>query len=217
MPPGTAFSIMFVTIGFSCFVWQTLTVGEMLYKSRKPIIGLVLFQAFLGIIVTVVTLLTSLIDIGCNFRLIFSVVGVNVGDMSLQFVLLWKAYLGNNRSKVILILGLIPIFGIAIFILINMTIGKSETNLNLGVCATDYPTFIVIIKASIDCTSNAFLSACFILVIYRHYRTLGILLTKNVLGGNTPIIYTIDWYLASFLIIKQLRQRHNKAPKDQDD
>jgi hypothetical protein len=65
-------------------------------------------------------------------------VGVNIGNIALQGVLLWKAYLGNNRSKVILILGCVPIVAISLFIIANMTIGKSSTNRQAGTCITDY-------------------------------------------------------------------------------
>ncbi|OBZ91499.1 hypothetical protein A0J61_00469 [Choanephora cucurbitarum] len=243
IPVATAFSIMFVTVGLCCFVWQTLTAGEMLYQNRKPIIGIVFFQALLGVITTLITLLTSINLISCEFRLYFSIVGVNVGDISLQFVLLWKAYLGNNRSKPILFVGMLPIIGIIVFILINLTIGRSRTDPLLGICSTSYAVYIVVVKAVIDCSSNAFLSACFILVIYKHYRVLGssiqktlltegliycfgvcfsnivtgILLALAVLGGDSPILYTIDWYLASYLIIKQLRQRDHKPDSDEEE
>ncbi|KAI7898941.1 uncharacterized protein BX663DRAFT_461158 [Cokeromyces recurvatus] len=239
----TAFSIMFVSIGMSCFIWQTLTTGWMMYKARKPIIGLVFFQAFLGVIVTFVTLLTSLTTIDCTFRLLFSVIGVNIGNMSLQFVLLWKAYLGNNRSKLILCVGCVPILSIAAFICANMTIGRSVSSMKVGYCDTKYPVEIVIAKTVIDCTSNTFLSGCFILVIYRHYRILGsgiqktliregliycfgvclsniltgILVAKQVFGGNSPIIYTIDWYLASYLIIKQLKYKKIASSDENDE
>ncbi|GAN07266.1 hypothetical protein MAM1_0154c06762 [Mucor ambiguus] len=244
IPSMTAFSIMFVSIGMSCFIWQSITAGQMFYKARKPIIGIVFAQATLGIVVTFVTLLTSLTpDIDCTFRLLFSVVGVNVADISLQFVLLWKAYLGNNRSKLILGVGCIPLVAIAAFIIANMTFGRSISEQGVGLCDTDYPTYIVIAKAAIDCTSNTFLSGCFVLVIYRHYRILGssiqktlitegliycfgvclsniltgILMAKTVLGGSTPILYTIDWYLASYLIIKQLRSRHKHTEFKEDE
>ncbi|CAO3643008.1 unnamed protein product [Mucor hiemalis] len=243
IPGETAFSIMFVSVGMSCFIWQSMTAGWMFYKARKPVIGIVFFQAVLGVVVTFVTLLTSLIEIDCTFRLLFSVLGVNIGDISLQFVLLWKAYLGNNRSKVILVVGSIPILAIAVFICVNMTFGKSKTFTGVGLCTTEYPLYIVITKAAIDCSANTFLSGCFLLVIYRHYRILGssiqktlitegliycfgvcfsniltgILLTKNVIGGSTPILYTIDWYLASYLIIKQLRQRNIPIKKEENE
>ncbi|CEG69383.1 hypothetical protein RMATCC62417_05469 [Rhizopus microsporus] len=228
------FTIMFVSVGFSCFIWQVLTTGKMAYKSKKPIVLLVFLQSVLGVVVTFVTLLVCIVEVDCTFRLFFSVVGVNIGDMALQFVLLWKAFLGNERSKLILFVGSIPIISIAVFIVINLTIGRSGSFLQESVCLTNYPTYIVITKAAIDFTSNVFLSACFILVIYRHYRLFGnsiqrtllkegllycfgvcfsniicgILLTLEVIGGNTPVLYTIDWYLASYLVIKQLR--HSK-------
>lgn len=128
--------------------------------------------------------------------------GVNLADISLQFVLLWKAYLGNNRSKVVLALGSIHLVAIMVFIWVNMTIGKSKTFLAVGLCSTEYrkchyyiiifiqtdqltayciATYIVIAKAIIDCTSNTFLSACFILVIYRHYRILGSSIQKTLI------------------------------------
>ncbi|KAI8877327.1 hypothetical protein K501DRAFT_158271, partial [Backusella circina FSU 941] len=202
------FCIMFVSVGMVCFISQTSTVGRMYYKSRKPIHAIVLAQAVLGIIVSFVTLLASLTDIDCTFRLIFSIVGVNIGNIALQAVLLWKAYLGNNRSKIILVLGIVPIIAISIFIIANMTIGKSSTFRHSGTCITEYPLRIVVAKATIDATSNVFLSWCFILVIYRHYR---------ILGSNTPVIYTIDWYLASFLIIKQLRSGNKIRECSEDD
>ncbi|KAI8083650.1 hypothetical protein BDF21DRAFT_302631, partial [Thamnidium elegans] len=207
IPKETAFSIMFVSVGMSCFIYQTITSGNMFYKARKPIIGIVFAQAALGIIVTFVTLLTSLVEVDCTFRLLFSVVGVNIGDMSLQFVLLWKAYLGNNRSKLILILGSIPILAIAVFIWVNMTIGKSKTFVGVGLCATEYPIYIVVSKATIDCTANTFLSGCFILVIYRHYRILGSSIQKTLIT---------EGYLASYLIIKQLRHRTTSVKVDDD-
>ncbi|KAL9555085.1 hypothetical protein MBANPS3_002508 [Mucor bainieri] len=246
IPSMTAFSIMFVSIGMSCFIWQSITAGQMFFKAKKPIVGLVFAQATLGIVVTFVTLLTSLTpNIDCTFRLLFSVVGVNVADISLQFVLLWKAYLGNNRPKVILGIGCVPLLAISAFIIANMTFGRSISEQGVGLCETDYPTYIVIAKAAIDCASNTFLSGCFVLVIYRHYRILGcsvqktliaegliycfgvclsniltgILMAKTVLGGSTPILYTIDWYLASYLIIKQLssRQKNEQLKKNVDE
>ncbi|GAB5586965.1 hypothetical protein Unana1_01865 [Umbelopsis nana] len=33
----------------------------------------------------------------------------------------------------------------------------------------------------------------------------GVLLIVKVLGGLTPILYTLDWSLASYLIIKQMK------------
>lgn len=67
IPKETAFSIMFVSVGMACFIWQVMTSGEMFYKTRKPIVGIVFVQASLGVIVTFVTLLTSLVNIDCTF------------------------------------------------------------------------------------------------------------------------------------------------------
>lgn len=62
-----AFSIMFVSVGMSCFIWQSIRVGWMFYKVRKPIHAVVLFQAVLGVAVTFITLLASLISMDCAF------------------------------------------------------------------------------------------------------------------------------------------------------
>lgn len=67
IPKETAFSIMFVTAGMVCFIWQVMTSGEMFYKTRKPIVAIVFAQATLGVIVTFVTLLTSLVYVDCTF------------------------------------------------------------------------------------------------------------------------------------------------------
>ncbi|CAO3643795.1 unnamed protein product [Cunninghamella echinulata] len=184
------FSIMFVSIGLSCFIWQAFESGWLFYKARKAIFGLVFSQTILGIAVTIVTLLTSLIPINCTFRLLFSVIGVNLGDISLQFILLWKAYLGNNRSKIILYIGITPLIGILSFIALNITVGKSETFYLEGVCATIYPDYIVIVKAVLDFFSNTFLSGCFLLVIYRHYCVLGSSIQKTLIKEG--LIY---WYV----------------------
>lgn len=77
IPTDTAFSIMFVTIGLSCFMWQSITSGWMFYKARKPIIGLVFAQATLGIVVTFVTLLTSLVHVDCTFVMYSSIIDIS--------------------------------------------------------------------------------------------------------------------------------------------
>ncbi|KAI8366811.1 uncharacterized protein BYT42DRAFT_587940 [Radiomyces spectabilis] len=239
-----AFSIMFVSVGMSCFIWQSMRSGWMFYMARKPIHFVVFAQAVLGVVVTFVTLLTSLVEISCYFQLAFSIIGVNLGDIALQSVLLWKAYLGNSRSKVILGIGVLPLIGIVVFIWTNFTGAPSSSIYRQGVCDTYYPGNIVIIKAALDFSSNIFLSFCFLLVIYRHYRILGtsvqktlikegliycfgvctsnvltgILLTLKVLGGSTPVLYTIDWYLASYLIIKQIKfGREGEEENEEED
>ncbi|KAI8330974.1 hypothetical protein BC941DRAFT_328544, partial [Chlamydoabsidia padenii] len=206
----TTFSIMVVSIGMSCFIWQAFESGWMVLKIRKPVHAVVFAQTLLGIVVTFVTLLTSVVDVDCTFRLYFSVIGVNIADIALQAILLWKAFLGNNRSKLVLLIGTIPLLGIVSFIGLNITTGKSNSYFQEGACATDYPTYIVIVKATLDFCSNTFLSACFLFVIYRHYRVLG-----SILGGFTPVLYTIDWYLASYLIIKQLK--NSRSSNDEED
>jgi len=107
IPSMTAFSIMFVSIGMSCFIWQSINIAV---DTKRYLIQ----------------------------RLLFSVVGVNIADISLQFVLLWKAYLGNNRSKLILGVGCIPLVSIAAFIIVNMTFGRSISEQGVGLCETDY-------------------------------------------------------------------------------
>lgn len=61
------FSIMFVSVGFSCFIWQSFTTGWMAYKSRKPIVILVFFQAILGVFATFITLLIAFVNLDCTF------------------------------------------------------------------------------------------------------------------------------------------------------
>lgn len=46
--------------------------------------------------------------------------------------------MGNNRSKVILSVGCIPLVSIAAFIIVNMTFGRSFTEQGVGLCDTDY-------------------------------------------------------------------------------
>ncbi|ORY94930.1 hypothetical protein BCR43DRAFT_417722, partial [Syncephalastrum racemosum] len=167
------FAVMFVSCGMVCFMWQSMRAGSIFFKARKPIHAIVFFQAVLGVLLTFLTLLDSLVAINCSFILIFSIVCVNLADILLQLVLLWKAYLGNNRSKFVLIVGSIPLLGLAAFIGVNIVVDRAYTVFKDGVCSTRYTNRIVLIKSSLDFTSNAFLSACFILVIYRHYRILG--------------------------------------------
>ena len=66
-PKVAAFSIMFVSVGFSCFIWQSIRSGWMFYKIYKPIHGIVFAQAVLGVILTFCTLLTSLVHVDCKF------------------------------------------------------------------------------------------------------------------------------------------------------
>ncbi|KAI9316501.1 hypothetical protein BX666DRAFT_249201 [Dichotomocladium elegans] len=175
-------SVILTTIGLCCFIWQMVRSGWLFYTVKKPLYGLVFMQTILGVILCVVTLSASLVYVDCTFILMFSVVGVNLSDMALQTVLLWKAYLGNNRNRIILFIGVVPIILLFAFICANITIARSSSEFSAsGVCSTAYPTVIVIIKAVIDCSSNTFLSWCFILVIYRHYRVLGSSVHKTLI------------------------------------
>lgn len=61
------FTIMLVSVGFSCFIWQALTTGKMAYKSKKPIVVLVFLQSVLGVVVTFVTLLVCIVEVDCTF------------------------------------------------------------------------------------------------------------------------------------------------------
>lgn len=64
--------------------------------------------------------------------------GVNTADIALQSILLWKAFLGNDRSKIVLLVGALPILGVIAFIGLNITVGKSQTHFANGACSTDY-------------------------------------------------------------------------------
>jgi hypothetical protein len=87
----TAFSIMFVTIGMCCFMWQSITTGWMFYKGRKPIVGLVFAQATLGVAVTIVTMLTSLIHVDCVF-VIYIYIYIFVYTSVTEFYSLYSFY-----------------------------------------------------------------------------------------------------------------------------
>ncbi|KAH8548695.1 hypothetical protein BGW37DRAFT_505957 [Umbelopsis sp. PMI_123] len=227
-----AFSIMFVSVCLSCFVWQIIYLAQLLRHSLKPIYIMMLAQAVGGCICAFVTLLTSLVPMSCDFRLNFSIVTVNLGDIAIQTVLLWKAYICYDRSQRLLVVGSLPLFGILIFIVLNCTVGRSSTYFIDGVCTTFYPTWIVAVKAALDFTSNLFLSLCFLRVIYRHYQVLGsslqkallkdgiiycigailsnlicgVLLIVKVLGGLTPILYTLD---CTYLVISLILGQHH--------
>lgn len=62
-----AFSIMFVSVCMSCFVWQIIYLGLLLRHALKPLYVLMFAQAITGCICAFVTLLTSLIPVSCNF------------------------------------------------------------------------------------------------------------------------------------------------------
>jgi hypothetical protein len=62
-----AFSIMFVSVCMTCFVWQIVYLGLLLRQSFKPLYILMFIQAVGGCICAFVTLLTSLISVSCNF------------------------------------------------------------------------------------------------------------------------------------------------------
>ncbi|KAI7865463.1 hypothetical protein BDF14DRAFT_1730159 [Spinellus fusiger] len=200
LPTQVLLSIVFVSIGLLFFIWQFIHSGWMLYKARKWIHVVVFGQTLFGIAVTIVTLLTSFTDTTCDFRLMFSIIGVNIGNICLQIVLLWKAYIGNNRSKIVLVVGILPLCGMIIFVWFNFSYGRSTSYHGDGVCIVNYSIYLIWSKTIIDCISNAVLSMWFVFVIYRHYK-----LFETMMGGNSPVLYTIDWYIVSYLIIKQLK------------
>ncbi|KAI7866909.1 uncharacterized protein EV154DRAFT_583435 [Mucor mucedo] len=228
----TTSTLVYMSICLTCTVWQVLTAGELAYKVRKWLHFAVLFETFLSFISILCSILNPLTALSCEFRFWVSIICVNLGGCCIQTILLYKAYICYDRSTWLLLFGSFINLGYIALTFIYATLGKVPTYKDLlGNCVMQNLEWPALAKLGLDIASNVFLSFAFLMVIYRHYKIFGnslhksllssgmifsvgvilsnivtaILISCRVMGGLSADLYSFDWVITSYLLIKQFK------------
>ncbi|ORX54008.1 hypothetical protein DM01DRAFT_143124 [Hesseltinella vesiculosa] len=223
-------TLVYMSICLTCIAWQVLTAGSLLWNSRKWLHLAVLVNVLLPFLVVMTSLLNPLFNVSCEVRYWVAIVCVNLGGGCLQSILLYKAYICHNRSKVMLSVGSLINLGYAILIILYATLAKVDTYPDfIGNCVMVHLEWPALAKLGLDISSNVFLSFAFLSVIHRHYRMFGnslhksllssglifsvgvivsnilttILVSCRVVGGLSSDLYAFDWVITGYLLIKQ--------------
>ncbi|KAI7852870.1 hypothetical protein BDC45DRAFT_607098 [Circinella umbellata] len=230
-----AYTLVYMTICLTCVVWQIINASILLYRSRKLLHFAVLFEVLLAFLVILSSILNPLIDLSCDVRYWISIVSINLAGCCIQNILLYKAYICYDRAKWLLWLGSFINLGYLALIVLYSTLGRVDSTLDIfGNCILynlEWPAFA---KLGLDILSNAFLSVAFLLVIHKHYRMfgnslhkslfvgviasniiVGILIAFRVMGGLSADLYSFDWVITGYLLIKQFKF-DNKQKNDDD-
>ncbi|KAI8337034.1 hypothetical protein BC941DRAFT_396942 [Chlamydoabsidia padenii] len=237
------YTLVYMSICLTCTVWQVLTAVGLVWKSRKWLHMAVLANVCMAFFVILCSLLSPLTSISCDFRFWVSIICVDLGGCCIQSILLYKAYICNNRSKGLLVFGSIINAGYIALIFLYATVGRVESHRDfIGNCVLENLEWPALAKLGLDITSNLFLSFAFISVIRRHYRMFGndmhkilfsnsmvfsigviasniitaILISCRAMGGLSADLYSFDWVITGYLLIKQFSM-DNKTQDEEDE
>ncbi|KAI9301626.1 hypothetical protein BJ944DRAFT_252168 [Cunninghamella echinulata] len=238
------YTLVYMTICLTCAVWQIITAFNLVWKSKKWLHLVVLFNVCLAFFVILCSVLNPLILLDCEFRYWVSIVCINIGGCCIQSILLYKAYICHNRPIWLLVLGSVINMGYFILIFLYATIGKVESHRDfIGNCVLNNLEWPALAKLGLDISSNLFLSFAFLSVIYRHYKVFGnsihkslfsdglmfligvvtanivtaILISCRAVGGLSADLYSFDWVITGYLLIKQFKLDDKKDQYDMDD
>ncbi|KAI8643007.1 hypothetical protein BD408DRAFT_365739 [Parasitella parasitica] len=227
-----------MSVCLGCTVWQLMAAVELVVKARKVLHFAVLFETILSFIVISCSVLNPLSDVSCEVRFWISIISVTLGGCCIQSILLYKAYICYDRAKWLLIIGSIINAGYIALTFVYGTLGKMPTYKDfIGNCVMLNLEWPALAKLSLDIASNAFLTIAFVLVIYRHYRVFGnslqkslissgvifsvgviaaniftaILISCRAMGGLSADLYSFEWVITSYLLIKQFSVNKNKT------
>ncbi|GAB5588113.1 hypothetical protein Unana1_03013 [Umbelopsis nana] len=231
-------TIAYLSLCLSCSIWQILSSLQLAWVARKPVHGVVLFQSTISFLSILFSLLNPLTMLNCDARYWVSIVTVNLGGICIQSVLLYKAYICNERARWLLGIGALAQCGYVILIFLDATAGRvtSIQDPITGMCQLENKWWPALAKIGVDILSNAILSFAFLRVVYRQYNVfgnslyksllsngiifsigvilsnliVGILIASRVTGGLSADLYAFDWIVTSYLLIKQFRRDHNR-------
>ncbi|KAI7898993.1 uncharacterized protein BX663DRAFT_489559 [Cokeromyces recurvatus] len=236
----TTAAVVYMSVCLACTIWQIKAAIILAYKARKWLHFAVVFEALLSFSSILCSILNSLTSISCGFRFWVSIVAVNLGGCCIQTILLYKAYICYDRSKWLIILGSFINIGYIALIFIYATLGRVPTYKDIvGNCVMRNLEWPALAKLALDIASNVFLSFAFLMVIHRHYRVFGnslhksllsnglifsvgviasniitaILISCRVMGGLSADLYSFDWVITSYLLIKQFKMNKRQESK----
>ncbi|KAG2178818.1 hypothetical protein INT43_001664 [Umbelopsis isabellina] len=231
-------TLTYLSICLTCSIWQITNSLNLTWIARKPVHGVVLFQSFISFLSILFSLLNPLTRLNCDARYWVSIVTVNLGGICIQSVLLYKAYVCNERARWLLGIGALAQCGYMVLIFLDATAGRVTSTQDplTGMCQLENKNWPALAKIGVDLLSNAILSFAFFRVIFRQYRVfgnslyksllsnsiifsigvilsnliVGILIATRVIGSLSSDLYAFDWVVTSYLLIKQFRRDHHQ-------
>ncbi|KAI8049210.1 hypothetical protein BDF22DRAFT_699967 [Syncephalis plumigaleata] len=177
----------------------------------------------------------------CNVVIWTAISGMTVSTMSINSVLLERAYLANQRNKWFLAAGILLILPAPMLLLIAWLHVTPTYNPSSG-CYIVFPLLFPYFRLLIDAPPNLVFSVAFSLVIYRQYKRYGdrcwrrlakegistmllVILSNlicmlcnifSVFGEATDVLFIVDWWITSTLLVESTRriessQRHGSS------
>ncbi|CAO3597615.1 unnamed protein product [Absidia cylindrospora] len=237
------YTLVYMSICLTCTVWQVLTAASLYWRSRKWLHLTVLLNVCMAFFVILCSLLSPLSSVSCELRFWVSIICVNLGGCCIQSVLLYKAYICHQRATWLLVLGSIINAGYIALIFLYATLGRVESYRDfIGNCVLENLEWPALAKLGLDISSNLFLSFAFLSVIHRHYKEHGsnvhkllfsnsmifsigviasnvitaILISCRAVGGLSADLYSFDWVITGYLLIKQFSFDNKKQAVDDD-
>ncbi|KAK9766601.1 hypothetical protein K7432_004201 [Basidiobolus ranarum] len=216
------------------FVNNTYHATRLLLVDRKSMYILNFIQSLLGSITNITMIITFFYyDEFCSTRIYFAAILNLTSTLSIELILLLKAYYGSTRSKSILLLGAVCEFIRLAAGVLNLFQMKPITT-SLRTCDTQVSTFGAVSVVATELLVNGFFSVFFLTRIYNlwkftHTRLYATLLTDgtiyclgtatvsvlmvilamtNVLKEQSSIFFVISWATASKLTSEQLQHTH---------
>ncbi|RKP08166.1 hypothetical protein THASP1DRAFT_30028 [Thamnocephalis sphaerospora] len=172
----------------------------------------------------------------CRSVIRFAGIGLATSSMSVNTLLLQRAYLAHQRNKVLLAAGILLILPAPSIIFVLWEQAHVSISPDHG-CYAGYPSFFPYLRMLLDVPVNMVLSFSFLAVVYRQYRRFGspnwgrltrngmilmlvvvvsnlLCLTGNalnLLGPANDVFFTIDWIITTTLSVRDTERQQSHA------
>ncbi|KAI8577842.1 hypothetical protein K450DRAFT_200888 [Umbelopsis ramanniana AG] len=204
-------TIAYLSLCLSCSIWQILSSLQLAWVARKPVHAVVLFQSTISFLSILFSLLNPLTMLNCDARYWVSIVTVNLGGICIQSVLLYKAYVCNERARWLLGIGALAQCGYIVLMVLDATSGRVTSTQDpiTGMCSNGG---LRLQKSAWTFSATLFshLLSCEWIGVILSNLIVGILIASRVTGGLSADLYAFDWIVTSYLLIKQFRRDHKR-------
>ncbi|KAI9592319.1 hypothetical protein BDF19DRAFT_416409 [Syncephalis fuscata] len=227
---GLTLQLSILVVILYIFIWETIrSVRLVRLMSNGFSTWCCLAQALTGTIVNLINLINKISSWPtCRHQMYVDAVGLSIGRMSINALLLAKAYYVNGKDRRLLIIGclaMLPEPSIAYIIIAQCQYAVTA----VGSCSLLYPAWFPWVYSALDVPIHIVFSAAFIFVVVRQYRLLGLaaweklqndsityllgivvfkiimllIVASRVAGDATATLALVEWVICSLLVIKQ--------------
>jgi hypothetical protein len=186
-------------------------------------------QALAGLLVNLINTVTKISSWPiCRHQIQIDAVGLAIGRMTINALLLSKAYYANGKNKKMLAFGIIAILPEPATAYVLMALSEYAVT-PTGSCSIYYPDWFPWMYSALDVPIHTIFSIAFISVVIRQYRALGsgawnelrknsvtflagivvfkifmlVLVASKLAGDATATLGLIEWVVCSCLIVHQ--------------